>query len=99
MTNDAVPSRPIRDWLTAWMITTGDPPETIAKGFGLGAAFVAELLGAEPPRMLDVDVARELCIKLRLDPVEIWRPESVRALGPVVWHVEASVDLPLRRTG
>ena len=28
------------------MITTGDPPETIAKGFDLDATFVAELLGA-----------------------------------------------------
>lgn len=90
MTTDAVPSRPIREWLTAWMINTGDPPETIAKGFDLDAAFVAELLGAEPPRMLDVAVARELCIKLRLDPAELWRPESVRLLDELTWRTESA---------
>ena len=92
MTIQAVPSRPLREWLTAWMITTGDPPETIAKGFALDATFVAELLGAEPPRMLDVVVARDLCIKLWLDPAEVWRPETARHLGRCDWPVDSTIS-------
>lgn len=91
MTTDAVPSRPLREWLTAWMIITGDPPETIAKGFDLDVTFVADLLGAEPPRMLDVVLARELCIKLRLDPAELWqRPHEVlsRSWATEPWELD-----------
>ncbi len=91
MTTDAVPSRPIREWLTGWMITTGDPPETIAKGFDLDAAIVAELLGAEPPRVLEATVARELCIKLRLDPIELWRVASAATVGPCDWPVDSAM--------
>lgn len=91
MTADAVPSRPLREWLTAWMITTGDAPETIAKGFDLDAAVVAELLGAEAPRMLGLVVARDLCIKLRLDPAELWRPDTARLLGRYDWPTDPAV--------
>jgi hypothetical protein len=91
MTTDAVPSRPIREWLTAWMIITGDPPETIAKGFDLDPAFVADILGAEPPRMLEATVARELCIKLRLDPIELWRVASAGTVGPCDWPVDSAM--------
>lgn len=90
MTTDAVPSRPLREWLTAWMITTGDAPETIAKGFDLDAAVVAELLGAEAPRMLDVVLARELCIRLRLDPVELWPAAAARLVGRCEWPVDSA---------
>ena len=80
-----VPAGPLRQWLTAWAITTGDPLDVIAQGFDLDATLVAELLGSEPPRMLDSAVARKVCRKLRLDPTQLWPPHIARLVGPCNW--------------
>ena len=76
---DRLPTRPLRRWLLAWRICTGDPPETIAKGFDLAPRIVAELLGPRPPLMLMADEALAISAKLRLDPSEIW--DGVRNTG------------------
>lgn len=54
---EMVPTRPLRNWLLAWQLWTGDPPSVIANGLGLDAVLVSELLADGHPRMLSVDVA------------------------------------------
>lgn len=56
-TPDTVPTRPLRNWLLAWQIWTGDTPATIACGFGLDPELVVELLADGHPRMLSLDEA------------------------------------------
>ena len=92
MRTSTVPVRPLRQWLTAWAITTGDTLEVIARGFDLDATPIVELLGPEPPRMLDAAVAREVCRKLRLDPTELWPPHIARLVGPCNWPTESAWD-------
>lgn len=95
MNLDRVPSRPLRHWLIAWTITTRDPPELTARGFDLDADLVLDLLSPEPPRMLDVTVAREVCRRLRAHPVELWRTDIAQLVGPCDWPTEplwAEVD-------
>lgn len=75
MTSDIphrLPSRPLRNWLLAWRIWTGDPPEMIARGFDLDARLVEELLGPRPPLVLERSLAVHMCAKLRLEPGELW---------------------------
>lgn len=69
---DRLPTRPLRRWLLAWRIYTGDPPETIAQGFDLDPGLLADLLGPRPPLMLMTDEALAISAKLRLDPSELW---------------------------
>lgn len=76
---DRLPTRPLRRWLLAWRIWTGDPTETIAQGFDLAPRIVAELLGPRPPLMLMADEALAISAKLRLDPSELW--DGVRNAG------------------
>lgn len=90
MTAPIVPARPLRQWLIAWAITTQDPPELTARGFDLDEALVVDLLGPEPPRMVDAAVAREVCRKLRIDPPELWRSDIARLVGPCNWPAEAA---------
>lgn len=84
---DRLPTRPLRRWLLAWRICTGDPPETIAKGFDLCPRIVAELLGPRPPLMLMADEALVISAKLRLEPSELW--VCVRRAG----HKSDSVEV------
>ena len=75
MTNtlpDRLPSRPLRNWLLAWHITTGDPAEVIARGFDLPVDLVAELLDGAIPLLIDSDQALNICRAARLDPLEMW---------------------------
>lgn len=69
---DRLPTRPLRRWLLAWRIYTGDPPKTIAQGFDICPRIVAELLGPRPPLMLMADEALAIGAKLRLDPSQLW---------------------------
>ena len=94
-----VPARPLRAWLLAWTHTTHDPLDVIARGFDLDAAFVADLLGPEPPRMVDVALAREVCRKLRADPADLWRLDIAWVVGPCDWPTEplwAEIDASVR---
>ena len=75
-TSDRLPTRPLRDWLRAWQIWTGDSPATIALGFDLEEALVEDLLSARPPLMLEMPEAIEGCAALRIDPAEFW-PDAV----------------------
>ncbi len=74
-----LPSRPLRNWLLAWRIWTGDPPETIARGFDLDETLVAELLGPRPPLMLSTEAAFEQCSNLRINPANLWSQIGPRA--------------------
>ena len=69
---ERLPTRPLRNWLLAWRIWTGDPPATIARGFGLDEDVVAELLSPRPPLMMETAGAVDVCRKLRLDPRSMW---------------------------
>ena len=69
---DRLPTRPLRDWLRAWQVWTGDSSATIARGFNLEEALVEDLLSARPPLMLEVAEVTELCSALRIDPAEFW---------------------------
>jgi hypothetical protein len=89
MTAAMVPARPLWQWLIAWTISTQDPPELIARGFDLDEALVVDLLGPEPPRMVDAAVARDVCRNLRIDPPELWRSDIARLVGPCNWPAEA----------
>ena len=94
-----VPARPLRAWLLAWTRTTHDLPHVVARGFYLDAAFVVELLGPEPPRMVDVDVVLEICRKLRADPADLWRSDIAWVVGPCDWPTEplwADIDASVR---
>lgn len=88
MSIDRAPARPIREFLVAWAITTGDSIERIAIGFDLDPALVGELLGPEPPRMLDLDIARIICRKLRAHPAELWPRSVANAVGEPSWATE-----------
>ena len=70
--SDRLPSRPLRNWFLAWHITTGDPIETIAKGFDLPVELVAELVEGTGPLMLATEEALRICRAARLDPSELW---------------------------
>ncbi len=74
---ERLPTRPLRNWLLAWRIWTGDPPETIARGFDLDEGLVAELVSPRPPLMLETDGAIDMCRWLRLDPNETWEMNRV----------------------
>ena len=61
-----LPTRPLCNWLLAWRIWTGDPPETIARGFDLDEELVVELLGPRPPLMLDLRSATDIAFALQV---------------------------------
>lgn len=65
--SDMVPTRPLRNWLIAWQVWTGDQPTTIATGFGLDAGLVVELLAEGHPRMLRADAAMAVADALSVD--------------------------------
>lgn len=88
MTRDGVPARTIRAWLHAWMAATGDPANVVAVGFAIDHALLLELVGTEPPRMIPVIVARDLCVRLRIHPDELWKAEIATAIGVCEWQVE-----------
>ena len=99
MNRAELPARPLRAWLRAWAMTTHDTPDMIARGFDLDTAFVADLLGPEPPRMVEVAVAREVCRKLRADPADLWRSDIAWVVGPCDWPTEplwAEIDASVR---
>ena len=54
---DMLATRPLRNWLLAWQIWTGDSATTIARGFGLDSKLVVELLADGHPRMLPIEAA------------------------------------------
>lgn len=69
---ERLPSRPLRNWLVAWHIHTGDPFEVIARGFDLPVQLVVELSGGRPPLMIDRVAAEKVCSKLRVAPAVFW---------------------------
>lgn len=69
---DRLPSKPVRNWLLAWHIHTGDPPELIAKGFDLDPLLVEDLLGPALPRWISVVDARAVLFACRLDSRDLW---------------------------
>lgn len=69
---ERLPARPVRHWLLAWHLWTGDPPRTIATGFGLDPDVVEELLGTEPPLMISLNAAHQICAGLRCQPRAFW---------------------------
>ena len=75
---ERLPTRPLRNWLLAWRIWTGDPPETIARGFDLDEELVVELLGPRPPLMMKSDDAIGVCQSLRLDPSSMWQSDQAQ---------------------
>jgi len=81
---DRLPSKPLRNWLLAWHIHTGDPPEVIAKGFDLDPFLVADILSGDLSMMMNAVKAVTIARKLRLDPETIW-PERTRVAN---WIVE-----------
>ena len=62
---ERLPSRPLRNWLLAWHIHTGDPGDVIAKGFDLDPILVADLLSGGRPLMIERGEALAICIRLR----------------------------------
>lgn len=87
MNPDRLPSKPLRNWLLAWHIHTGDPPVVIARGFDLPSQLVVELLGGRPPLMIDMVVAERLCCNLRVAPGVFW-PFLERGATSGRCHVE-----------
>ncbi len=75
-----LPSRPLRNWLLAWHIHTGDPGDVIAKGFDLDPILVADLLSGEAPLMIERGDASAICIRLRLAPEALWSPMAATQL-------------------
>ena len=69
---ERLPSRPLRNWILAWHIHTGDPAEVIAKGFDLDPVLVADLLSGEVSLMLSAALALETCAKVGADQSELW---------------------------
>ena len=72
MAYDLVPARPLRQWLVAWQLHTGDPAHLIARGFDLDPGLVADLLGPEPPRMLQRSAAERAMRGLGGTIDELW---------------------------
>lgn len=75
-----LPSRPLRNWLLAWHIHTGDPPEVIARGFDLDSSLEADLLSGDAPLVMPSPTGLEICAHLRIAPQAIWEAEAVRGL-------------------
>lgn len=71
-TPDRLPTRPLRNWLLAWHIHTGDSPEMIAKGFDLPIELVADLLSGRAPLMMNVKEGLNVCQYLRVAPSLLW---------------------------
>lgn len=72
---ERLPSRPLRNWLLAWHIHTGDPAEVIAKGFDLDPAVVTDFLTGEVSLMLTGDALTEalrVVRRLRIDAGRLW---------------------------
>lgn len=69
---DRLSSKPLRNWLLAWHIHTGDPLQVIATGFDLPVELVADLLGPRPPLMLQRGEALAICARLRIAPASAW---------------------------
>ena len=63
---------PIRWWLEGWAAATGDPPEVIARGFGLGSDFVTALFAGRV-RGLSRSDAADVCRSLDVDTEALWR--------------------------
>ncbi len=82
---ERLPSRPLRNWLLAWHILTGDPAYVIAKGFDLDPVLVVDLLSAEVPRMLPASEMVGICRLLRIDQRELWD-----RVAPPSWPVESA---------
>ncbi len=76
---DRLPTRPLRNWLLAWHIHTGDLAATIASGFDLEIGLVQELLGKRARLMLEVEGALRICRALRVDPAELWDARGLPA--------------------
>ncbi len=69
---DRLPSKPLRNWLLAWHIHTGDPAYVMAKGFDLDPILLADLLSGDVPLMIERSEALAICIRLRLAPTSLW---------------------------
>ncbi len=82
---DQLPSKPLRNWLLAWHIHTGDPADVIARGFDLDPVLVADLLSGEIPSMLPASEMVGICRLLRIDQQELWD-----RVGPPSWPVECA---------
>jgi len=93
---DRLPSRPLRNWFLAWHIHTGDPPEVIARGFGLEEEIVTELISGEAPLMMSKNTAVEVCRQVRIDPADFWIMTEAKcgwAADPIEPAVAHLVDL------
>ena len=73
---ERLPSGPLRNWLLAWHIHTGDPADVIARGFDLDPILVADLLSGEVPLMIARGEALAICIRLRLAPDSLWSSDG-----------------------
>ncbi len=74
-TEPMVSADPIRMFLYRWMIETGDPVAVVAEGFALDRDQVVNLLSGEL-RHLTYSEAVRLCVRLQLEPTEVWPPRS-----------------------
>lgn len=59
--------QPIRWWLDGWAAATGDPPEVIARGFGLDGSVIDALMAGRLRRVTPTQ-RRRICTALGLDP-------------------------------
>ncbi len=91
---DRRPSKPLRNWLLAWHIHTGDPLQVIATGFDLPVELVADLLGPRPPLMLGRVIAERVCAKIRVSPAVFWSRRGNVSGGDCSQVDEPWTDLP-----
>lgn len=74
---ETVSTRPLRNWLHAWHLFTGDQPARIARGFGLDPDLVTELLADGHPRTLHAGAAAAVADALGVPVDELFaRPGS-----------------------